>query len=368
MYSYNRDLDYFSKSTQHPQTGELQILEEDHYYPYGLTHEGYSGNHQIFGFDNQTFTLIDVMADETDTHKYKFNGMEWQDEFDVNMYDFGARNYDPALGRWMNIDPLAEMMRRHSPYNYAFNNPVYFIDPDGMRPLVSIASMQTAAVEFYDFSDNGGGSSGGEEDVINPNDPVQLDEVVIGAKGGSSYIDLQDRCACTMEEWQEMTGGKFSSDHALADIQWQVSYGNADQEYFQAQLDMFTSAIHNGQLNFLKGSYNFTAYALQNTGDITMGVGYGLTLTGVGASVGVPMMAAGKTMSGIGGGMSAASAFINGDNTAGFVHIGSSVIGSGSGRLINRSGNLNRLSKSILEYNIRLKLSGTERLIDSQRN
>ncbi|WP_343618301.1 RHS repeat-associated core domain-containing protein, partial [Flavobacterium sp.] len=94
----------------------LAIKEESNFYPFGLKQEGY--NTVKTGVEN----------------KYKYNGKELQDELGLGVYDYGARNYDPALGRWMNIDPLAEQMRKFSPYNYAFDNPVYFIDPDGMKP------------------------------------------------------------------------------------------------------------------------------------------------------------------------------------------------------------------------------------------
>ena len=117
-----------------PQQGNvLKILEENHYYAFGMKHENYNVTRVDFKrYPDTGVELVPMPAVANASYNYKYNGKELQEELGLNMYDYGARNYDPALGRWMNIDPLAEKATDWTPYRYAFNNPLSFTDPTGM--------------------------------------------------------------------------------------------------------------------------------------------------------------------------------------------------------------------------------------------
>lgn len=111
---------------------ELKILEENHYYPFGLKHS-YNIDTREYSVKEANSIATIIFVDRSN-YQYKYNGKELQDELGLNFYDYGARNYDPAIGRWMNIDPLAETMPSWSPYSFCFNNPLRFTDPTGMAP------------------------------------------------------------------------------------------------------------------------------------------------------------------------------------------------------------------------------------------
>ena len=126
VYNYtdhlgNTRLSYTKDAT----TGSLKILEESNYYPFGLKHNGYNPISPI------------------PENRRLFNGKELQEELGLNQYDYGARNYDPALGRWMNIDPLAEKYFGASPFNYVLNSPINSVDPDGMDVYLLTESGKT---------------------------------------------------------------------------------------------------------------------------------------------------------------------------------------------------------------------------------
>ncbi|MDN3601964.1 RHS repeat-associated core domain-containing protein [Belliella kenyensis] len=64
-------------------------------------------------------------------NKYLYNGKEHLTDLNLNLYDFGARYFDPVIGRWTSPDPMASERSWVSPYNYVQNNPLNRIDPDG---------------------------------------------------------------------------------------------------------------------------------------------------------------------------------------------------------------------------------------------
>jgi RHS repeat-associated protein len=100
-------------------TAANEILQENHYYAFGMAYEG-------------NWLMNDAGVRD---NAYQYNGKEINADFGLNWNDYGARWYDPAIGRWNGVDAMAANMPTHSPFIYGFNNPIRLIDPDGNAPV-----------------------------------------------------------------------------------------------------------------------------------------------------------------------------------------------------------------------------------------
>lgn len=128
----------YSDSNNDGAVNASEIIEENNYYPFGLKHKGYNN-------------VVSANANSV-AKKFGYNGKELQDELGLNMYDYGARFYDPAVGRWFTPDALAEKYFSDTTYGYALENPILFIDPDG-----NMVEMCCQGLKDFLFNDTGKG-------------------------------------------------------------------------------------------------------------------------------------------------------------------------------------------------------------------
>jgi len=94
-----------------------EVLSYSDYYPFGM--------------------LVPNRHGSSNSYRYGFNGKELDNEIkgEGNSYDFGARMYDPRVGRWFKSDPMEMKFPSWSTYSYSANNPIFYIDPNGEEPI-----------------------------------------------------------------------------------------------------------------------------------------------------------------------------------------------------------------------------------------
>ena len=121
-----------------------KAVQVNHYYPYGMAFAGggMSGNagaHPVEGGVSVAGGSLEIggetggmeLARPGASQPYRFLGNELYTSNSLGLYDFSARMYDPSLGRFLSVDPMAEGYRHLSPYAYCAGNPAVYVDKDG---------------------------------------------------------------------------------------------------------------------------------------------------------------------------------------------------------------------------------------------
>jgi RHS repeat-associated protein len=320
--------------SQDPSNSTLKIIEENHYYPFGLKHTGYNSDKMMYVKEGSVLKIKPKPPLFKTSYNYRYNSKEWQDELGLNMYDYGARNYDPALGRWMNIDPLAEKFPNMSPYNFCMNNPIYFIDPDGrevQKPPLK------GTKEFNSFV----------KDIVNKNSgPVNWSD----RDGTWSYN-------AKSQKWVGIGESKGNDINFTPNLIDKIS----------SKVESINKSMQAEDPHKYEGASGLreVATGMQDWGDGAALTGYGLTVSVVGAEIGVPLAAVGNVVSTIGSAIEIGLDFD--ENNTGKAWLNLAIEGSAEiiTHKIDKIPGVENATKEILKQNVNLKSNAIPRIIEA---
>lgn len=161
------------------------VTQRNHYYPFGTA-------------------FAENTVDEQKKQPYKYNGKELDQMHGLNLYDYSARYYESAVGRFTTVDPLAEKYYSWSPYAYVMNNPLKYTDPTGMYvseesvgAWVNAAFRTYILLEIYQRNNTNGQydqaisylqlTSSNLEKIWNSGNRYEITQLELGSIGGFSY-------------------------------------------------------------------------------------------------------------------------------------------------------------------------------------
>lgn len=299
----------------------LKILEENHYYPFGLKHTNYNSETQNYA--KTTTGGVELKAVVTSApieFKYKYNGKEWQDELGLNMYDYGFRNYMPDIGRWFNVDPLSEKYYETSPYTYVANNAMNIIDPDGryLFGLFGSNASERRVARAEKFAAKVGGSV-----VMRENGRPAVNYNVQGtADGGMSFTTTSK--FGDFSSWKNVGQTLKGFDAALE--------GNGGNEYTGAKGMRDFGEDASTASTYVKGAGALVAAGSVVTGQLEF------------APVGMAIFEAGDVMDKTGAALLIGSDLNDGNLNNAAIRIGAEVIDAKVGKVIDASS-LNGVQK-----------------------
>jgi RHS repeat-associated protein len=256
----------------------VKILEENHYYAFGLKHKNYNVEKLNFEkFPDTGVELVPMPAVANSSYNYKYNGKELQEELGLNMTAMDWRQYDSAIGRFVVIDLMAEQAHDLSPYRFGFNSPTLFSDPTGLWEEIAggyttndsedIAQFMSALSRNNNKKDNKkkldifitGNTKKGDILEDNKNEAVKTEKVLTELFGYSTLRTVSLTEKNSVSELENTLSGLSGEGYGFNSFIIS-SHGSYDDPSFKIGNESITSTNYNktkGLKDYFKGSSVF---------------------------------------------------------------------------------------------------------------